>query len=233
MNDSIQYFSTSSIASKLRMTSSQKLFSFLIQAGWIMKQDGQYQLTPIGVQKGGKYETGGNGSSWITWPLSIVNDPLIKDIPENFFKASTKKHTPEPDQDNSESNLEITPKLDRLIKLHQATASSRAEYEAKKSAIANKIQAEIEALDAEYSPLFEALEQQESQLQIEIKENVRLYGRSVAGNGVKAIYVKGRVTWNTKELNEYAETHPEILPYRKEGAPSVRIQFVRDKSDNQ
>jgi hypothetical protein len=211
------------------MTSSQRLFLFLIQAGWIIKNDGQYQLTPIGIQKGGKYETGGNGSSWITWPLSIIHDPLMKDIPEGYFKASTKKHTPETDQDNNESNIEIAPKLDRLTKLHQATVSSRAEYEARKEAIANKIQAELEALDAEYAPLFEALGQQESQLQDEIKDDVRLYGRSVEGNGVKATYVKGRVTWNTKELNEYAETHPEILPYRKEGSPSVRIQFKIDK----
>ncbi len=231
MNDSIQYLSTSSIASKLRMTSSQRLFSFLIQAGWIIKQNGQYQLTPIGVQKGGKYETGGNGGSWITWPLSIIHDPLIEEIPENFFKGSAKNKTPETKQDNDEGNFEITPKLDRLTKLHQATASSRAEYEAKKAAIVNKIHAELEALDTEYAPLFEALGQQESQLQNEIKDDVRLYGRSVAGPGVKAIYVKGRVYWNTKELNEYAEAHPEILPYRKEGSPSVRIRFESDKSD--
>jgi hypothetical protein len=192
MNDSIQYLSTSSIASKLRMTSSLRLFSFLIQAGWIMKNDGQYQLTPIGVQKGGKYETGDNGGSWITWPRSIIHDPLINDIPEKFFKASTKKQIPKMDKDNHKSNIEITPKLDRLTKLHQAKVSSRAEYEARKEAIVNKIQAELEALDAEYAPLFEAIGQQESQLQDEIKDEVRLYGRSVEGNGVKAIYVKGR-----------------------------------------
>jgi len=41
--------------------------------------------------------------------------------------------------------------------------------------------------------------------------------------GYKAIYVKGRITWNTKALIGYAIAYPEVEQFKKVGKPSVKI----------
>jgi hypothetical protein len=43
--------------------------------------------------------------------------------------------------------------------------------------------------------------------------------------GIHAIYYRGRVMWDSRGLSSYAETHPEVLEFRRIGNPSVSIRY--------
>ena len=48
--------------------------------------------------------------------------------------------------------------------------------------------------------------------------------RSIKGKFFQVVYVRGRVSWNTEALDKYANEHPEVAYFRKEGEPSVQIR---------
>lgn len=231
MDNVDRYFSTSAVASKLRIITSQKLFLYLRHLGWIIKTDGGYQLTALGEQKRGKYQTGINDSSWIIWPPEIIDYPELKEIPKEFLKVSGDQPSPIKSNKNTYvNNPLITPKLAQLAKIHDSSLSTKKDYEDRRAGIINKIQAELDTLEAEYAPLFEALGLRETELTTEIKKDVTQFGTSVAGAGIKAVYMKGRVTWNTVGLDQYSQTHPDVLQFRKQSQASVRISFSKTET---
>jgi hypothetical protein len=62
------------------------------------------------------------------------------------------------------------------------------------------------------------------QLEFQIKEQTLVHGETVTGIGMSAIVCDGRVTWDTKGLQGYAEVDPKILKFRKVGNPYVMIK---------
>lgn len=58
-----------------------------------------------------------------------------------------------------------------------------------------------------------------------IKTQCLAQQRSAKGqkSGWQIIYVSGRTTWNTAQLDGYAVDHPEIQGFRRTGAPSAKI----------
>lgn len=129
--------------------------------------------------------------------------------------------TPQPAQ------ADIAAKLGRLAELRAGAESSKAAYEVKKAEILSKIQPELDALEREYTPLLQALTEQEANTTAEIKNDVLRFGASVRTDKIKAVYTNGRVSWDTKGLTRYAEAHPDVLEFRKQGAPLVIIRFNR------
>ena len=122
---------------------------------------------------------------------------------------------------------DITAKLDELADIQTAAETTHADFENKRSQIVKSVQAELDALDAEYKPLIESTETRIAALETEIKDAVINQGESVKGGRISAIYAKGRVTWDQKELDRYADSHPEIMPYRKVGQPSVSLRALK------
>ena len=59
-----------------------------------------------------------------------------------------------------------------------------------------------------------------------IGEEVLANGAPVKGSVLQAIINKGRVSWDGKLLEGYAVAHPDVLPCRKEGEPTVTIRKV-------
>ena len=51
------------------------------------------------------------------------------------------------------------------------------------------------------------------------------YGSSFKHAGVHAVYVRGRVSWDAKGLESYADDHPEVREHRRVGEPSVSLRF--------
>mgnify|MGYP000891540772 CR=1 FL=1 len=49
-------------------------------------------------------------------------------------------------------------------------------------------------------------------------------GASVKGNGLQAVYVKGRVTYDATALDGVAAVYPAILAFREEKEPTVQIR---------
>jgi hypothetical protein len=79
--------------------------------------------------------------------------------------------------------------------------------------------------------IVDEFKQRETQLQAEIAQTeglVKAYvlatGASAHGTYLQATIMAPRVTWDTKALHVYSTLHPDILPYRKVGEPSVTIR---------
>jgi hypothetical protein len=121
----------------------------------------------------------------------------------------------------------VVSQLRRLADLNAALDLTRMDYEAKRAEVLKAVQAELDALEAEYDPLLDAAQKNASALEAEIKNNVLLGGESVTTDVSQAIYMKGRVTWDTSGIDKYAQLHPEVLKYRKEGQPSVALRTVK------
>jgi Tfp pilus assembly protein PilO len=122
----------------------------------------------------------------------------------------------------------ILDKLDELAELRAAASLTRADYEQRRAEILRAVQAELEALEAEYAPLFETAAERQTALEAEIKALVAEGGQSVRHRGIQAVYARGRTTWDTKGLTAYAAEHPEVNQYRREGKPSVSLRVKDD-----
>jgi hypothetical protein len=121
---------------------------------------------------------------------------------------------------------EISGKLRRLADLHAAVDLTRMDYEAKRNEVLKKVQAELDALASEYEPLLDAAQENAAGLEGEIKNDVLLHGQSVTTELYQAVYMKGRVAWDNEGINRYAEAHPEVLKFRRVGAPAVSLRAV-------
>ncbi|MBM3129173.1 MAG: hypothetical protein FJ009_11200 [Chloroflexi bacterium] len=128
------------------------------------------------------------------------------------------------DQSNKQH---IVAKLDELSEIKAAVEITRLDYEAKRAEILKSVQAELDALDTEYNPLIESSAAQIAELETEIRNAVLQHGDSVKGNRLHAVYARGRVSWDTKGLDSYAATHPEVVAFRKQGEPSVSLRVVK------
>ena len=125
------------------------------------------------------------------------------------------------------AELELKQKLDLLAE-HQ---SQRDCISLQKQALIDEIlTAEIKAklaeIDAEFSDKTSAVNENIANLEAEVKEAVKGLGASVKANFLHAVWVKGRVSWDTKAMDGYAVGHPEILFMRNEGEPSVSLRKV-------
>ena len=118
----------------------------------------------------------------------------------------------------------VLQKLERLAQLHAAADLARMDYDAKRLEIMKKVQAELDALEAEFEPALEAAQANTAALEAEIKNDVLLRGESLRGSMYQAVYSNGRVSWDAAGMNEYARDHPEVLKFRKEGQPSVALR---------
>ena len=120
----------------------------------------------------------------------------------------------------------VAAKLERLTNLRGAADVAKMDYEAKRAEILKKIQADLDALDLEFKPVLEAAEENIAALENEIKTDVLLYGESVSGGSYRAAYTHGRVSWDNEGMTKYAESHPDILQFRKQGNPIVSLRAV-------
>ena len=121
----------------------------------------------------------------------------------------------------------ITQRLEELAEVQAAAEVTRLDLEAKRAEILRSVQAELDALDEEFAPLLAAAEARIEALREEIKSDVLEYGASVRGTHVQAVYSRGRTTWDTRALDDYAAEHPEVNDFRREGSPSVSLRSVR------
>jgi DNA-binding Lrp family transcriptional regulator len=122
----------------------------------------------------------------------------------------------------------VAEKLERLSNLRNAAEFTRLDYETKRTQILKQVQAELDALDLEYKPVLEAAEENLAALENEIKTDVLLYGGSVSGGMYRATYTQGRVSWDNEGITKYAEYHPDVLQFRKQGQPIVSLR-VKNK----
>lgn len=92
------------------------------------------------------------------------------------------------------------------------------------SVLTPEIKEKLAEIDAEFAPKINELNARNQALIDTIKGEVLLTGQTLNGDFHQAVYMKGRVSYDTKALDGYASAHPEIAQFRKEGAPSVSIR---------
>lgn len=120
----------------------------------------------------------------------------------------------------------VAEKLERLSNLRNAAEFTRLDYETKRTQILKQVQAELDTLDLEYKPVLERAEENIDALENEIKTDVLLYGESVSGGMYRAAYTQGRISWDQEGMTRYAESHPDVLQFRKQGQPIVSLRVV-------
>jgi hypothetical protein len=124
--------------------------------------------------------------------------------------------------------MNITQKLDQLAEIEAEYAAVNLMYaDLKESIMGQEIIDKLADLDAERQSKIDRLLKIKEELTAKIKADILTAGQSFKGAHLQALYVKGRVSWDTKALDGYAIAHPEIAPMRKEGDPSVSIRAVK------
>ena len=120
--------------------------------------------------------------------------------------------------------------IEKLNKLADLTAQRHVvQMEKEKlvlSVLTPEIKQQLREIDDEFAPQFEAIDETYKQIESDVRNDVMVSGESVKGDVLRASYVKGRISWDTKALDGYAAAHPEIEQFKKEGAPSVRISKI-------
>ena len=121
------------------------------------------------------------------------------------------------------SDLENKIEANRLQKMFELIPP---EVQRALAAIEAEAKEQKTALELEYAGKGEAVDANISGLEEKIKEAVKTGGHTVNGRYLQAVWSKPRVTWDTPQLDAFSEIHPEILPFRKEGLPSVSIRIL-------
>lgn len=87
-----------------------------------------------------------------------------------------------------------------------------------------EIKAKLDEIEDEFNGRLEAVNANIEALECEIKQDAIETGSSVQGEFLRAVWNKGRTSWDNDGLEKYARTHPEILSYRKQGSPFISIR---------
>ena len=121
--------------------------------------------------------------------------------------------------------MKITQILEQMVEANAAVQVTRMDYEAKRAEIMATVQAELNALSAEYDPLLDSGRERLQALEAQAKELCIMRGQSAKVDGLAVTFVKGRTSWDTKALEGYAAAHPEIERFKSEGNPSARLSW--------
>jgi len=114
--------------------------------------------------------------------------------------------------------------------LNGVMASKREQIEAQTQALTKGVYDEVAQrrrdIEAEFSGKTEDVDTNIKALEAEIKAEVVAGKKTVKGKFFQAVYVKGRVTWNTDKMEAWMNDHPFLAAARKEGEPSVTLRKV-------
>ena len=95
------------------------------------------------------------------------------------------------------------------------------------SIITDEQRAAIRDIEFEFGEKLESAQVNASELESKVKALVVEHGKSVKSSRLQAVYMAGRVAWDTKAIDGYAINHPALFAFRKEGEPSVSIRAVK------
>lgn len=123
---------------------------------------------------------------------------------------------------------EIKARLDKLAdyqaQLDVLNMQKQELVDAVMASLPPMIRQKLDDIDAEFSGKSEDASKNRAALEDEIKQAVIAHGASVKGATLHAVYVKGRVSWDTKKLEGLMMVVPQLVEARKEGDPSVSLR---------
>jgi hypothetical protein len=83
------------------------------------------------------------------------------------------------------------------------------------------------SIKAEFQPMIDVAQAELDTILDEIKTEVLAGGSTVKGSRVMAVWAKGRESWDGRLLSGYALAHPDVLPCKKVGEPTVSMRNVK------
>ena len=127
---------------------------------------------------------------------------------------------------------DIASKLDQLADLHNQQDRLSGDKQALVDQVLTpEVRARLAEIEAEFESKSETAGVKIATLEAEIKAEVLAKGETVKGGKFQAVWNKGRQSWDDKGLTAYAESHPEVMRFRKQGEPSVTIRKVGAKGE--
>ena len=123
--------------------------------------------------------------------------------------------------------MDITQKLDQLAEfMSQRDLIGIHKQEAIDAILTPEIKAQLADIEAEFRAQSVAVDENIDALTGEVKAEIVKAGATAKGAHLQAVYMKGRVSWDTKALDAVVALHPELAQFRKEGEPSVSIRKI-------
>jgi hypothetical protein len=116
-------------------------------------------------------------------------------------------------------------KFEELVEARSYLDTLRQRADADREAILSAVRAQLDELEARVKPELEDAERAVEELEAELRAEVVRTGKSARVGNIQAVYYRGRVTWDGKGLQQYAEKHPELERFRKVGQPGVAIRY--------
>src|SRR3954451_2029006 len=92
--------------------------------------------------------------------------------------------------------MEASARLAQLAGARRFLASLRAEREQRRQAVLEQVRAQLDEIEAAYADELRAAEEVVSQREAEARQAVLMAGQSIKEEGIYAVYVRGRVTWD-------------------------------------
>jgi len=99
-----------------------------------------------------------------------------------------------------------------------------ADLQAQIAEVYNQVAIRKQEINDEFSEKASGVLDNIAKLTADVKAEVIKVGKSVKGSVYQAVFVKGRVTWNTDMLDGMIIAYPELGKARKEGQPSVTLR---------
>jgi hypothetical protein len=123
---------------------------------------------------------------------------------------------------------ELQTKIDELADTEVQLDLIIAEKETlKKSLIPEEIQMEMESVEFEYVDKIKAVEDNIKVRKDQLKALLMEYAKPLKSKYYTWTYKEGDPIWDTKGLDGFAVSHPEMLFLRKEGKPVTKLTPVR------
>ena len=108
----------------------------------------------------------------------------------------------------------------------------RSDLEGKKQQVIDtiitpEIKQQLQDIEAEFAPLFQALTMEFADVEVQLKNAVIETGQTVRGTTHMAVYAKPRISWDTKMLDGLAMLIPQVNEAKTIGQPSVSIRLIK------
>jgi hypothetical protein len=115
---------------------------------------------------------------------------------------------------------------DDLRALREAKAKVDDDLQLQIRDVYNQVEQRKAEISAEFAGKVEAANANIAKLTAAVKAEVIKAGQTVKGKFLQAVYVKGRVTWDTAKLDGLMILLPQLKDARKEGEPSITIRRI-------
>jgi uncharacterized protein YifE (UPF0438 family) len=170
------------------------------------------------------------------WLEALASGTLLPLTPsqEQFVKVARVQAEPGTEFEKAWTKImreramapEVIRSFRALSEARSEAAALEAEYREARSAILAQVREQLEGVDAQYAERLRTVSDAAANCEEELRALLLDLKHSVTLAGIRAVYVSGRVTYDSKRLEAYAETHPEVREFRKLSNPTVSLRFL-------